>query len=320
MPLCSRAGAASHGADQLAGPRRPARPGQAPINPSDINTVQGKYPLQPTLPGTPGHEGVARVLAAGPGVEHCREGDLVVPLEPAQGTWRQRALVRASAFHALHPDTPLEAAATLCINPPTALAMLETFVELKEGDVIVQNGGTSAVGQLVTQLARARGVKTVSVIRPRPDWEATVQRLKGLGADLVTTDSALKEDLKAAKLGPTPLLGLNCVGGTSALALCKVLGEGGTLVTYGGMSMQPVTIPTSLLIFKDLQFKGFWLSGRFAREQGAVKRAASLDYLAKLAAQGQLHTRTVHFPLAQWREALAAPSTGAKVLLDMESS
>ncbi|GFH33178.1 predicted protein, partial [Haematococcus lacustris] len=112
---------------------------------------------------------------------------------------------------------------------------------------------------LVTQLARARGVKTVSVIRPRPDWEAIVQRLKGLGADLVTTNSALKEDLKAAKLGPTPLLGLNCVGGTSALA---VLGEGGTLVTYGGMSMQPVTIPTSLLIFKDLQFKGFWLSGR----------------------------------------------------------
>lgn len=29
-----------------------------------------------------------------------------------------------------------------------------------------------------------------------------------------------------------------------------------------GMSMQPVTVPTSLLIFKDLAFRGFWLSGR----------------------------------------------------------
>ena len=34
------------------------------------------------------------------------------------------------------------------------------------------------------------------------------------------------------------------------------------LVTYGGMSLQPVTVPTSLLIFKDLRFRGFWLSGR----------------------------------------------------------
>lgn len=38
---------------------------QAPINPSDINTVQGKYPLRPALPGVPGHEGVAEVLRAG---------------------------------------------------------------------------------------------------------------------------------------------------------------------------------------------------------------------------------------------------------------
>ena len=38
---------------------------QAPINPSDINTVQGKYPIKPQLPATPGHEGVAEVLAVG---------------------------------------------------------------------------------------------------------------------------------------------------------------------------------------------------------------------------------------------------------------
>jgi trans-2-enoyl-CoA reductase len=42
---------------------------QAPINPSDINTVQGKYPLMPQLPkGVPGHEGVGRVAAVGSGV------------------------------------------------------------------------------------------------------------------------------------------------------------------------------------------------------------------------------------------------------------
>lgn len=61
---------------------------------------------------------------------------------------------------------------------------------------------------------------------------------------------------------PQPRLGLNCVGGASSTAVAKTLAPGGTIVTYGGMSMKPLTIPTSLLIFKDLTCKGFWLSGK----------------------------------------------------------
>ena len=60
---------------------------------------------------------------------------------------------------------------------------------------------------------------------------------------------------------PRPKLGLNCVGGASSTAVAKSLAPGSTIVTYGGMSMKPLTIPTSLLIFKDLTCKGFWLSG-----------------------------------------------------------
>jgi trans-2-enoyl-CoA reductase len=41
---------------------------QAPINPSDINTIEGKYPITPELPGVPGHEGVGVVEAVGPKV------------------------------------------------------------------------------------------------------------------------------------------------------------------------------------------------------------------------------------------------------------
>jgi hypothetical protein len=42
---------------------------------------------------------------------------------------------------------------------------------------------------------------------------------------------------------------------------CLCHRPGATLVTYGGMSMKPVTLPTSLFIFKDLHARGFWLSG-----------------------------------------------------------
>ncbi len=36
----------------------------------------------------------------------------------------------------------------------------------------------------------------------------------------------------------------------------------GTLVTYGGMSMAPVQAGTAAMIFKDIRFRGFWLSGK----------------------------------------------------------
>lgn len=51
-------------------------------------------------------------------------------------------------------DIPVEGAATLMINPATALRMLEDYVPLKEGDWVVQNGANSAVGLAVIQIAK----------------------------------------------------------------------------------------------------------------------------------------------------------------------
>jgi trans-2-enoyl-CoA reductase len=68
-------------------------------------------------------------------------------------------------------------------------------------------------------------------------------------------------NIAAASGFPAPKLALNCIGGSSAAAIAKVLQAGGTHVTYGAMSMQPLAPPTALLIFKDITFKGFWISG-----------------------------------------------------------
>ncbi len=90
---------------------------QAPINPSDINTIEGKYPLKP-LHGIPGHEGVGEVVATGARVRGLSRGDWVVPLEPCVGTWRWRGVFPASCFHRVGPagSLPVEDAATLCIK------------------------------------------------------------------------------------------------------------------------------------------------------------------------------------------------------------
>jgi len=71
----------------------------APINPADINTIQGVYPKKPTLPGTPGNEGVGRVLAIGSSVTSLKEGDLVIPNETNLGTWRSHGTWDAKQWY-----------------------------------------------------------------------------------------------------------------------------------------------------------------------------------------------------------------------------
>lgn len=58
-------------------------------------------------------------------------------------------------------------AATMGLSPCVALRLLNDFADLKEGDVIIQNGANSLVGQTVVQLAHARGIKTINLIRSR---------------------------------------------------------------------------------------------------------------------------------------------------------
>ena len=55
--------------------------------------------------------------------------------------------------------------------------------------------------------------------------------------------------------------------------------HGGTMVTYGAMSKQALAIPPPLLIFKDLRFRGFWVSGSFTRAscgQGLIERRGNM--------------------------------------------
>lgn len=58
----------------------------APINPADLNMIQGSYPIHPELPAVGGNEGVGRVVSVGAGVSKFRVGDLVIPVSPSLGT------------------------------------------------------------------------------------------------------------------------------------------------------------------------------------------------------------------------------------------
>lgn len=93
------------------------------------------------------------------------------------------------------------------------------------------------------------------------------KELLELGATKVVTESELMDKGFADQVkewtngGREKVkIGLNCVGGKPTSALVKCLSPSGHLVTYGGMSKQPLQLPTAALIFKDLKFSGFWVS------------------------------------------------------------
>src|SRR5256714_948977 len=228
----------------------------APINPADINAIEGKYPGRREVPATPGFEGCGVVVDVGANVSTIAKGALVI-LPHNIGTWREAVAVKASELIAVPPEIEPEQAAMLKINPMTAWRLLHDYVDLARGDWLIQNAANSAVGRAVIQIAHELGFKTVNVVRRAE----LVDELRGEGGDVVLVDGEnLREEVKTATGGAPIRLGLNSVGGDSALHLANCLAFGGTLVSFGAMSLQPLKIPTGLFIFKDLRFRGIWIN------------------------------------------------------------
>jgi trans-2-enoyl-CoA reductase len=184
-------------------------------------------------------------------------------------------------------DVSIEQAAVMNVNPGTAYRMLQDFAELTSGDWVIQNGANSAVGQAVIQLARERNIKTFNVVRQQ-SLDKWYTELKALGADEVVSDEALRSAEIRELLGYVkPRLGFNCVGGKSATEMARALGDKGVLVTYGGMSREPVTLPTSVFIFRDVRAVGYWQS-RWSATATLSERQQLLDTIADKYREGVL--------------------------------
>jgi trans-2-enoyl-CoA reductase len=289
----------------------------APVNPADLNVIEGKYGELPALPAIVGNEGVGRVVRLGAGTNGFSVGDLVLPMR--RGTWTQFMLANVATAVRLPRQMNAFQAAMLTINPVSAWGMLNSFVRLQKGDWVVQNAANSSVGRCVIQLARSRGWKTLNVVRR----SEVIEELKAIGADEVVLEGSDLGEISAELCGAgRPRLGLNAVGGASALNLANALSDFGVLVTYGAMARQPLKIPNGFLIFRNLEFKGFWAS-RWLRSLPPARAAKMWDLLASLSMRGKLRV-PIHrvFPLRDLLSAVeeaASEKRNGKVLLDLRA-
>jgi trans-2-enoyl-CoA reductase len=251
----------------------------APVNPADLNMLEGKYGEARPLPDIPGNEGCGRVISVGEGVDTSWIGRHVLVDSMA---WREEGNWPVESLVAVPAGIDARRACVLRVNPPTAWCLVHLFADLKPGDWIAQNAATSAVGRAVIEIAKDRGWKTLNVVR-RPE---AADELRQLGADAVVLDDAeVAQAASAALGGAKPRLGLNAVGGSAATRLAGLLAEGSTLVTYGAMSKEALKIPNGFLIFRDLNFRGFWLT-RWLRAASPSERDAVFGEIFRLAAHG----------------------------------
>ncbi|MCW1913386.1 2-enoyl thioester reductase domain-containing protein [Luteolibacter sp. GHJ8] len=276
----------------------------APVNPADLNLIEGTYGVKPPLPSTPGIEGCGEVVESTS--PDFAPGDRAIILRRA-GSWASHVQIDAASLFKLPSGLDPAQAAMLKVNPATAWRLLTGFGMPEKESWVVQNAANSAVGRCVIVLAKQLGLHTINLVRRAE----LVGELEALGADVV----ALDDDVAVAAHGDkAPVLAFNCVGGESALRLMNLLAPGGTHITFGAMARRPLNVPNGLLIFKNLNLRGLWITKWI--------EAASSEEIREV--YGRLATSGLHMPvdrlvpLANYPEALealASPERNGKVLL-----
>lgn len=274
----------------------------SPIHNHDLAIIRGIYGTRPPLPAVPGTEALGIVEELGPEVSGLAVGQRVVAAGVA-GAWAESFVARAASAVPVPAAIP-DALACQLLAMPISAVMLLADLDAKAGDWIVQNAAGGAVGRLVNLLARSRGLEVINLVR-RKEAVAELER-EGYAHVVATDDPAWVARARAQANKANVSRAIDSVGGRAANDLMKLVSPGGVLVSFGGLSGEPLVIDPGQLLFKEATVKGFWATRRAQRTPPDEYRAMVAEVL-KLAAAGQLKLGVeARFAVAEIRDAVVA--------------
>ncbi|HEY0169092.1 MAG TPA: quinone oxidoreductase [Jatrophihabitans sp.] len=201
-----------------------------------IDTYQraGVYPV-PT-PFVLGSEGAGIVLAAGEGVRVAGEGDRVAWCQTL-GSAAGLVLVPESDAVPVPEPVELEQAAAVMLQGMTAHYLLNSTYAVQAGDTILVHAAAGGVGQLLVQLAKAKGATVIGTV----STEAKADKARALGADHIVNYTEVS-DVAAAVRELTGGVGVEVVydgvGKATFDASLGSLRRRGTLAVFGAASGQ----------------------------------------------------------------------------------
>ncbi|TPW78289.1 zinc-binding dehydrogenase [Schumannella sp. 10F1B-5-1] len=287
----------------------------SPIHNHDLWTVRGTYGFKPELPARAGTEAVGVIEAVGDEVTGLSVGQRVAT-GGSFGAWAETFVTRAGGLIPVDDALPDEAAAQLVAMPFSAISLLHSL-DLAPGSWLVQNAANGAVGRMVAQIAAARGVNVIGLVRRT----AAVAELAEQGIQRIVatrdddgTGGADWRDRVAELTGGAPIAaGVDSVGGPATADVASVLGDDAHLVIFGSMGAPEICLPAGPVIFRQLTISGFWGS-RVSREMDATTRGELFAELGRLLASGELTlpVAAIH-PLDEIVDAVRASQTPGRV-------
>lgn len=287
----------------------------APINPSDLAFVQGRYGVRKPLPTVPGFEGSGTVVAVGEGLleESWVDKRVACFANDGDGTWAEYMVTTPDSCLTLPDNVSDEQGAMALVNPLTAYALMGK-AQAMGVPAIVQTAAASALGKMMVRLGQRMEISVINVVRR----DGQISELQGVDAQYIlnSTEPTFDKHLREVCRQLDATLAFDAVGGELSGRVLRAMPNGGELVVYGGLADAPCEIGVDQLIFRNKSVSGFWLP-LWMREQGAEGVAkAWRDVQTWISGEFQTEVRARYRfdnPLAAVRD-YAGQMTGGKVL------
>lgn len=297
---------------------------------TDLHAADGDWPVKPTVPFTPGHEGSGIVVQLGPGVTHLNVGDRVgiVWLHSAcghckfcmsgwetlcleqknsgysvNGSFAQYAVAQADYLGRIPENLSfVDAAPILCAGVTTYKGLKET--ETRPGEWVVISG-VGGLGHVAIQYATAMGLR-VAAVDLGPEKTALARKLGAeVAIDAKTQDPA--EEIQKQIGGAQGVL----VTAVSTIAFKQAMGmlrRGGTCVLNG---LPPGEFPISIF---DVVLNRYTIRGSI------VGTRVDLEEALSFAAAGKVRATIETQPLASVNDVFARLKSGkvnGRIVLDI---
>ncbi len=267
----------------------------AGVNRPDVAQRSGSYPPPPGASDLPGLEIAGEVVAVGDGVSRFKIGDKVMSLV-AGGGYAQYCIAPESHAMAVPDSLSMREAGAI---PETLMTVWHNVFErgrLKAGETLLVHGGSSGIGTMAIQLAKAFGAKVFVTVGNAEKAEAC----RKLGADHAINYK--DEDFVAATQKLTDGAGVNLildmVGGDYIERNYDAAAIDGRIVQIAFLGGPKATVNFAKLMTKRLTHTGSTLRPRSVADKAAMVAAISAQVLP-LFADGRIRPlMDSTFPLA----------------------
>ena len=248
----------------------------AGVNRPDVAQRSGSYPPPPGASDLPGLEIAGEVVALGTGASKYKLGDKVMSLVSGGG-YAQYCIAHESIAMPVPAGLSIaEAGAT----PETLMTVWHNVFErggLKAGETLLIHGGSSGIGTMAIQLAKAFGAKVLVTVGSQDKADACLK----LGADRAINYKTqdFVAEAKAATDGKGPDLILDMVGGDYIDKNYDAAAVDGRIVQIAFLGGPKATVNFAKLMVKRLHHTGSTLRPRSVADKAAMVSAIEAKVL-----------------------------------------